>query len=229
MNNLVLRSISGAVLVWLVLECTASEGVWYYVLWGAIFALSIGELFSLTSKSSLKRKNMWQLGGVLYIALAAFLVYLLRGDRFALISLLTMVWANDVGAYLVGVSIGKHKMAPKISPKKSWEGFFGGLFFAVLTAICWHLFYFLKIFKVEVQDISATTQIILWGVLGLFVGLAAVVGDLIESAFKRKLGVKDSGNIIPGHGGMLDRFDALFLALPVFYVIYEIINQIIHI
>lgn len=213
-------------MVWLVLEGTAAEGVWYYLLWGAIFAMSMGELLRLLSKNPIKDAALWRVGGLLYIAQAATFIFLLRDEWQQVVALLTMVWANDVGAYLVGVSIGKHKMAPKISPKKSWEGFFGGLVFAVAVALIWFKFYFAYTSSVIGDDL--TNGIILWGVLGLLIGLAAVVGDLIESAFKRKLGVKDSGKIMPGHGGMLDRFDALFLAAPVFYVMIKIISAILN-
>jgi phosphatidate cytidylyltransferase len=114
------------------------------------------------------------------------------------------VWVNDIFAYLVGCSIGKHKMCPTISPKKSWEGLFGGLIFAVAFAMG--------------AGYMMMGNIYLWGGLGLAIALAGVVGDLLESKIKRECGVKDSGNLIPGHGGMLDRFDALFLAAPMAYI-----------
>lgn len=219
MKNLVVRTISGAVLVWAVLEATASENAWYYILWGGIFLLTLTEFQGLASSDKLKRSWLWLLFGTAYIALGGAVVYLLRADWDYLIALLTIVWANDVGAYLVGVSIGRHKMAPRISPKKSWEGFFGGLVWAVGVALCWQHFYFS-----EVSGIGFTTASLLsWGVTGLVCGLAAVGGDLLESYFKRKIGVKDSGKIIPGHGGMLDRFDALLLALPIYYIMLQIL------
>ncbi len=227
MRNLITRTISGAVMVWLVLEGTAAEGIWYYVLWGAIFALSMGEFLWLVARKPLANKATWTIGGILYIALAGGVVALMREEWQYLVALLTIVWANDVGAYLVGISIGKHKMAPKISPKKSWEGFFGGLFFAIAVSLVWQIFYFSKATQIGAAETNTSLQMILWGVMGLFVGLAAVGGDLLESAFKRRIGVKDSGKIIPGHGGMLDRFDALLLALPVFYLIINLINHII--
>lgn len=227
MKNLIVRTISGIVMVWLVLEGTAAGSPWYEILWGAIFALSMGEFVSIVARRELKNKAVWTVGGLAYIALGALITWLMRDDWEHLIALLTMVWANDVGAYLVGVTMGKHKMAPKISPKKSWEGFFGGLFFAILVAILWQKFYFSQPLAIGEAGDNSTLGLVLWGVLGLFVGLAAVVGDLVESAFKRKIGVKDSGKIIPGHGGMLDRFDALLMALPIFYLIKILINNTI--
>ena len=118
------------------------------------------------------------------------------GTAFALVTLLG-VWANDVFAYLVGSTIGRHKMAPKISPNKSWEGFFAG---AAFTIAVWAGMYY-------VVDTPLTLQ---WLVLtGTVAAIAGVVGDLAESRLKREADVKDSGTLLPGHGGFLDRFDSL--------------------
>ena len=110
------------------------------------------------------------------------------------------VWANDSFAYLVGSQIGKHKMAPRISPKKSWEGFFGGL---IGSVVVWC--FMTMIPGVDMSMIQAVF-------FGLICGLFGVLGDLAESRIKRNSGVKDSGTIMPGHGGLLDRCDSLFLA-----------------
>ena len=118
---------------------------------------------------------------------------------------LFLVWGNDVFAYLVGVTMGKHRMCERLSPKKSWEGFAGGV--AGSAAV------------------GAIAASVLGGSYGVWIGLAivvalsSVVGDLIESMFKRDAGVKDSGAIMPGHGGILDRFDALIMSAP-FALIY---------
>ena len=118
---------------------------------------------------------------------------------------LLLVWGNDVFAYLVGVTMGKHRMCERLSPKKSWEGFAGGV--AGSAAV------------------GAIAASVLGGSYGVWIGLAivvalsSVVGDLIESMFKRDAGVKDSGAIMPGHGGILDRFDALIMSAP-FALIY---------
>lgn len=109
------------------------------------------------------------------------------------------VWVNDSFAYLVGRAIGKHKMAPRISPKKSWEGFFGGLLGSVLV---WCLMTFIP--GVEMSIMQAVP-------FGIVCGLSGVLGDLAESRMKRNSGVKDSGTIMPGHGGILDRCDSMFL------------------
>lgn len=120
------------------------------------------------------------------------------------LAVIMTVWVNDIFAYLVGCSIGRHKMCPSISPKKSWEGFAGGVLFAVVFAMA--------------AGYMLEGDVIAWGGLGAVVALGGVVGDLVESMFKRECGVKDSGNLIPGHGGMLDRFDALLIAAPLAYV-----------
>jgi phosphatidate cytidylyltransferase len=146
---------------------------------------------------------------MLYVALPMALLMLIGGgtgewEPARVLAIIFIVWVNDIFAYLVGCSIGKHKMCPAISPKKSWEGLFGGLLFAVAFAMA--------------AGYMMMGNIYLWGGLGLVVALAGVVGDLLESKIKRECGVKDSGNLIPGHGGMLDRFDALLIAAPVAYV-----------
>ena len=117
------------------------------------------------------------------------------------------LWANDAIAYLVGSRIGAHKLAPRISPKKSWEGFWAGL---VTSAIVW-----VAIALVAVPELNP----LLAAVVGLVVGVVGVVGDLFESRIKRGAGVKDSGNLMPGHGGLLDRSDSLLFGAVAAYMI----------
>lgn len=117
------------------------------------------------------------------------------------LSVFIFLWASDTGAYCIGSMIGKHRLFERISPKKSWEGSIGGGLLAIIAAtILSHFFPFMNI----LQWIGLATIIVVFGTWG----------DLIESLFKRKLGVKDSGNILPGHGGFLDRFDSALLAIP---------------
>ena len=145
---------------------------------------------------------------------AGFIFLLARsGDGFAYISILVfMVGLNDTFAYLTGVLIGKHPMAPKISPKKTWEGFAGGLVFSSIgSAIS---FYFLL-----------EHHYLIGALAGLAGVIAATTGDLIESAIKRDLSLKDMGTLLPGHGGMLDRLDSALITAPVFWGVIELLKR----
>ena len=126
-----------------------------------------------------------------------------------IMAIFIFVWLDDTGAYLVGSLIGKHKLFERISPKKSWEGFFGGLILSLASsqAFAW--------FAPEINRMN-------WLGLAATVVLFGTWGDLIESLLKRTLGVKDSGNVLPGHGGMLDRFDSVMLAVPASYIYTEL-------
>jgi len=124
-------------------------------------------------------------------------------NSFPLILLFILIWTNDTGAYLVGMSIGKHKLFPRISPKKSWEGLFGGIILTIIVSL---------IFVVIRQDLSVFNGIL----LGILVSVSSVFGDFTESMFKRSFNIKDSGRIIPGHGGLLDRFDSMLFAIPIY-------------
>ena len=126
-----------------------------------------------------------------------------------IMAIFIFVWLDDTGAYLVGSLIGKHKLFERISPKKSWEGFFGGLILSLASsqAFAW--------FAPEINRMN-------WLGLAATVVLFGTWGDLIESLLKSTLGVKDSGNVLPGHGGMLDRFDSVMLAVPASYIYIEL-------
>lgn len=113
-----------------------------------------------------------------------------------------LLWTNDTGAYVTGRLVGKHKLAPKISPGKTIEGFVGGVLFALILA------YFLP-------SITHQLSLMQWVVIALIIAIFSNAGDLVESMLKRSCGVKDSGNVLPGHGGILDRFDGILLAVPV--------------
>ena len=116
-----------------------------------------------------------------------------------------LLWSNDTGAYLSGITFGKHKLFERISPKKTWEGFFGGLILTVCVAC-------LIAGKLGVVNIAG------WIIIALIITVSGTYGDLIESMLKRNAGVKDSGSILPGHGGFLDRFDSVILSLPLVYL-----------
>lgn len=121
------------------------------------------------------------------------------------IGFLLLLWANDTGAYLTGITLGRHRLMERISPKKSWEGFFGGLVISV--AIAWMLSGWL--------GVVGTSG---WIIISIIISIAGTYGDLTESMLKRSMGVKDSGSVMPGHGGFLDRFDSALISFPLVYL-----------
>lgn len=153
----------------------------------------------------------------LYIALPLSLLnvlafrsngYNIQYSYLAPLAIFVFLWINDAGAYCVGSLIGHHKLFPRISPGKSWEGSIGGGLLVIVAAVAiWHL---TTTYGYNDLGLSAYE----WAGLGLVVVVFGTWGDLIESLFKRTLGIKDSGNILPGHGGMLDRFDSTLMAVP---------------
>ena len=129
-------------------------------------------------------------------------------DAILPLSVFVFLWMNDTGAYLCGSLLGKHKLFPRISPGKSWEGSIGGGILVIAVAVLvWYL-----ADQYQLNQLGLTP--VEWAGLGLTVVIFGTWGDLVESLFKRTLGIKDSGNILPGHGGMLDRFDSSLLAIP---------------
>jgi len=124
-----------------------------------------------------------------------------------LLGFFILVWCNDSGAYLVGVSIGKHKLYERISPKKTWEGFIGGIVFTLVAA------YF-------IHHYTQVSSLIVWLAAGLTVSVFGTIGDLVESMLKRNVNIKDSGSLLPGHGGVLDRFDAVLFAAPMVFALF---------
>lgn len=154
--------------------------------------------------------------GLLYVAypmsFMLFIPLLFTGEwsAEAFLFYLFIVWGNDVFAYLTGVTIGRHKMCPRISPKKSWEGFVGGIVGALAMG--------------AVGSVVVGGDMAMWLGLALVVSLTSVLGDLVESMFKREADVKDSGRILPGHGGMLDRFDALLISSPFAFVYLFVVS-----
>ncbi len=149
------------------------------------------------------RRFPWLAIGVLYAALPALALFVLRSDPFAgliaILYLFAVVWGTDIGAYLVGRTLGGPKLWPAVSPGKTWSGAIGGLSAAVFAgiAVLWAF------------DVRLTAAIV---VICIFLSVASQAGDLFESAMKRRFGVKDSGTIIPGHGGIMDRVDGLVVA-----------------
>ena len=174
-----------------------------------LFILMVNSLYVKDKKSFHKFANLYT--AILYIAMpwslfnfAAFKAAEFNG--LLLLCFFALVWASDVGAYLFGITLGQKygkKLFPSISPKKSWIGFWGGVATAVAVA--------LLLQKYGIFNFSTVHTI----VLAILINVAGVYGDLIESQWKRHYALKDSGNIIPGHGGLLDRFDSALVAIPV--------------
>ena len=132
---------------------------------------------------------------------------------FLLLGSFILIWVNDSFAYLVGKNFGKQKLFPSISPKKTVEGFLGGLFFSCISS------YFIAEFT---ETLSFTS----WLILAIIISLFGTIGDLIESKFKRQANVKDSGVIMPGHGGLLDRLDSIIFAAPFIYLFLRILTYV---
>lgn len=130
------------------------------------------------------------------------------------LGVIVLVWAADTGAYYAGKTLGRHLLAPRVSPKKTWEGIGGGVVTAIVVAWCF------------ARWVEPGLELQHWLVLGLVAATVGPVGDLFESALKRDAGVKDSAGLLPGHGGFLDRFDALAFVAPVSYLYLRIVAGI---
>ena len=193
---------------------TIDYTAFYYVL-PLVYAFPVYELYRKKDKPL---ANIALTGyGIVYVsipfAMLNFLAFpafdaAIHYDYGLLISLFLFVWASDSGAYLFGVRFGRHRLFERISPKKSWEGLFGGLITSLATA--WILTFVLPEYSFH-----------LLGVMALVVVISGTLGDLVESMVKRSIGVKDSGRFMPGHGGLLDRFDSILLASPVIYFVFQ--------
>jgi phosphatidate cytidylyltransferase len=177
-------------------------------------------IFELFSKKQYPLQNIaTTLLGLVYIALPLSLLVFIPNislesgvfKKGLLLGFFILIWTNDTFAYLVGVKFGKHRLFERISPKKSWEGSIGGFLFSISGA------YILSLFFAELTVIE-------WIGMAVIIVVFGSIGDLIESLFKRSLNIKDSGNILPGHGGILDRLDAVLIAAPFVFFYLLLIN-----
>ena len=191
-----------------------------------IFALFLIALIPFILSESSRGRFINVYYSLIYILPAFAVISALHNDSTAhennlLLVLMILVWCADVGAYCFGSLFGQgergHKLMPSISPKKSWEGFIGGAVVCVIVAL------FLKPFECWGAKESSVIQTIIFSLIFYFV---AVMGDLFESKLKRIAGVKDSGKIMPGHGGFLDRFDSVLFAFPVAIVLMLILTML---
>ena len=178
--------------------------------------------YDSVQKISISSKYLYLLG---YITLPfVFIVKISFGTNNynpkIILGLFILIWTNDTFAYLVGKSIGKHKLFERVSPKKTIEGFLGGAAFAAFAGFL--------ISKLYIQPNPAFSgkSILIWTIIALIVSVFGTIGDLIESKFKRIAGVKDSGSIMPGHGGILDRLDSVIFVAPIIFLFYQILYYV---
>lgn len=286
MNNMLVRAISGAVYIGIIIACTLLGFEWFGAMCVAFAVLALNELerllearasFTATSRlfdymavaalfmlpfvaymplkstlftcmlfgsisyitvyiplrmcaavadsqgSNPARGTMASFFSLLYttfplLMLAATYIVVARHPSFVLMVFI-MIWLNDTGAYLSGRAFGRRKLCERLSPKKTWEGFWGGFFLCVAGALCYPLICI---------PAAGWIHYVCWGVFGALVSAAATMGDLFESLIKRTLGVKDSGQLIPGHGGILDRIDSLLAVAPIallFAFLWQVLNH----
>lgn len=208
-SPLLVRVVSSALLMLPVLAAIQFGSPYFDILVGLGALILAWELNRVSAGSP--GKAGWRIGGLAYIGAACLcLIALRQGDfgREIVLWLFIIVWASDTGAYAFGRLIGGPRLAPALSPKKTWAGLIGGITCAALTGATAAMWYSLEIINVAV--------------LGAFLGAVAQGGDLLESWAKRCFGVKDSGSIIPGHGGLFDRVDGL-MAAAIGYVVLDFV------
>ena len=201
----------------------ASAGICLHSIYVALGLYLIRFIATLYSQQENPLRSLsYSMLTISYIGLPLFLmskIYEMESGALFILAMFVLIWINDTGAFVVGCSIGKHRLFERVSPKKSWEGFFGGLLFNIIAAVLF--FYF------------GSTETAILKNLPFCIGFAIVVtifatwGDLVESLIKRTLHLKDSGNMIPGHGGILDRIDSLLLVAPAIYLFLFIFTKLI--
>ena len=184
-------------------------------------AVLFGELLISSGKTPVAQLGYCLLSGIVIPFLLSALLRIRMGQQGQLLLLIPfiMAYCSDTGAYFIGICFGKHKMCPNISPKKSWEGFFGGIAVAVLVML---LFAMLLARYTDLQ-----VRYLLALVYGLVGALGSVFGDLMMSVIKRQTGIKDYGKLIPGHGGILDRFDSVLITAPLTEALLLLIPMVV--
>lgn len=190
-----------------------------YMAGSVLFAFPIIAIAELYRKKKIPFLNIGlTLLGIIYVVLPLLLLnYLVTFNEntfeitnfWPVLTIFILVWCSDTFAYLVGRQFGKRKLFERISPKKSWEGFIGGFLFSILGGIV--IAYFTE------------QPYVTFIIYGIVISTFGTIGDLIESLLKRSLGIKDSGSILPGHGGILDRFDAVLFVIPIIYFLHHFI------
>ena len=213
MNQTIKRTLSGAVYVAIMWFGTSYSELSFNLLFGIILLVCLYEMHKL-------RKGKTKILAYAYVLVPFLLIQLFDMtdsdypespfDPSIILFMFILTWTFDTFAYLVGIQYGKHKIMPSISPKKSWEGFVGGFVFTIIAAYISQKFFI----HIALRDVLFVSIIL---------PFTATLGDLIESHYKREAGVKDSGNFILGHGGMLDRMDAFTITIPAIYIIVNLL------
>jgi phosphatidate cytidylyltransferase len=213
MNETLKRALSGVVYVAIMWLGTSYSEATFSLLFAVLGVISIYEMWKL-------RKGKTKVLAFLYVLIPFFIIQLFGMtdhdypnspfDPSHILFMFVLTWTFDTFAYLFGVRFGKTKIMPSVSPKKSWEGFVGGFIFTIISA-------YLTVSYLPSIELNHAI------VISLFLPFTATLGDFIESHYKRQAGVKDSGDFIPGHGGMLDRMDAFMITIPVLYIYLHII------
>ena len=213
MNQTIKRTLSGAVYVAIMWFGTSYSELSFNLLFGIILLVCLYEMHKL-------RKGKTKILAYAYVLVPFLLIQLFDMtdsdypespfDPSIILFMFILTWTFDTFAYLVGIQYGKHKIMPSISPKKSWEGFVGGFVFTIIVAYLSQKFFI----NIALRDVLFVSIILPFTV---------TLGDFIESHYKREAGVKDSGNFILGHGGMLDRMDAFTITIPAIYIIVNLL------
>jgi len=202
MNELVTRSISGIIFIAILLLGTTYSQTSFIILYLSLASISIYEMWNILEKKSILPLVFVTLPFILLISLTGFKNDF---DPLLVLYILILTWTFDSFAYLFGSRYGRNKILPKISPKKSWEGFFGGYISTLIIS------FILMNYQAKLLEEYI--------IIAFILPVTATVGDLIASYYKRKSKVKDYGKIIPGHGGIIDRLDAIFITIPVVFII----------
>ena len=206
MKDISKRLISGLIYI-LIMWYGVSYELSYILLFSTLGILSLYEMWKL-------RRNKSKIIAFSFIIIPFILIQFIGNSNFnenifnpsIVLFMLLLTWTFDSFAFLLGIKFGKNKMAPKISPKKSWEGFFGGYIFTIIVSYFTYSFFNFEAIKIPL-------------IISMILPVTATTGDLTISFYKRQAKVKDSGTLIPGHGGILDRMDAFMITIPSIYII----------
>ena len=215
MNESIKRALSGVIYVLIMWIGTSYSELSFSILFGLILVICIYEMWKL-------RLGKSKLLAFIYILIPLLLIQLFGMtdhnvdkifDPSLILLMFILTFTFDTFAYLTGTKLGNNKIIPKISPNKSWEGFAGGW---ISTIIVCHLVLKFSTLSINIENFNPY-------LFAIFLPITASLGDFLESYYKRQAGVKDSGNFIPGHGGMLDRIDAFTITIPILYLYINII------